>query len=220
VKGMLLRSGTLCSDERARKSEENKIKQAFKKNGYPPAIINKAAKVRTTPSQEIEHKGTVVIPYSGPLTQKLKRICNKFKIRLVATSKDTIRKRISRVAPPRNKEDTQGVVYQVPMEPCGKVYIGETGRTLKTRISEHRNALKNLSLERSGVAEHCLSCGCRPKFEDTTILAQEPNAYKRKIRETIEMEKVGSSNVGSKSIDIGQVWNQAFLRRAADRNSN
>uniref|UniRef100_A0A915II79 GIY-YIG domain-containing protein n=1 Tax=Romanomermis culicivorax TaxID=13658 RepID=A0A915II79_ROMCU len=54
--------------------------------------------------------------------------------------------------------ESQGVVYCILMEPCGKVHIGETGRTLKTRVSKHRNALKNLNDEKSGMAEHCLKC--------------------------------------------------------------
>uniref|UniRef100_A0A915KCW4 Uncharacterized protein n=1 Tax=Romanomermis culicivorax TaxID=13658 RepID=A0A915KCW4_ROMCU len=45
-------------------------------------------------------------------------------IRLVATS---IRTRTSTVAPTWEKEEKQGLMYSIPMEPYWKVYIGETG---------------------------------------------------------------------------------------------
>ncbi len=35
----------------------------------------------------------------------------------------------------------KGVVYQIPCAQCDEVYIGETGRPLKTRISEHKRAV-------------------------------------------------------------------------------
>ena len=35
--------------------------------------------------------------------------------------------------------EKSGVVYEVPCS-CGKVYIGETKRTLETRMKEHRAA--------------------------------------------------------------------------------
>ena len=39
------------------------------------------------------------------------------------------------------KHMDKGVVYQIPCAQCDEVYIGETGRPLKTRISEHKRAL-------------------------------------------------------------------------------
>ena len=35
----------------------------------------------------------------------------------------------------------KGVVYEVPCKDCPSVYIGETGRTLEKRISEHKTAV-------------------------------------------------------------------------------
>ena len=40
-----------------------------------------------------------------------------------------------KMAPPYG-EKKSGVVYEVPCN-CGKVYIGETERTLETRMKEH-----------------------------------------------------------------------------------
>ena len=40
------------------------------------------------------------------------------------------------------EEKKKEVVYQVPCKDCCKVYIGETKRTLKIKISEHKQAVK------------------------------------------------------------------------------
>ena len=36
----------------------------------------------------------------------------------------------------------KGVIYEVPCKDCPCVYIGETGRTLEKRLSEHKTEVK------------------------------------------------------------------------------
>jgi Reverse transcriptase (RNA-dependent DNA polymerase) len=215
IHSMRLRADNLCTSQKEQRKEHHHIQQAFRKNGYPQGCIDKVMGRGTaaTVKDNTDYKGSVVIPYSGRLTEQIRRICKKYKVRCIAKSQDTIRNRLSKVAPKRPKELQQGIVYKIPLHPCSKAYIGETGRTMKIRLAEHKNALKNSSAERSGVAEHCLTCLCQPDFINSSILAKESNAYKRKIRETIEMEKAGQENIGTRSIEIGRIWNSEFLRR-------
>ena len=42
----------------------------------------------------------------------------------------------------RDKNKISGV-YKINCEKCDMVYIGETGRTFKTRINEHEKSMKN-----------------------------------------------------------------------------
>ena len=43
----------------------------------------------------------------------------------------------------RTPEQKQtGVVYKIPCEGCPEVCVGETKRTLKVKLSEHRQAVK------------------------------------------------------------------------------
>ena len=49
--------------------------------------------------------------------------------------------------------DKKGVVYEVPCEECNHVYIGETGRTLKKRLTKHKVAVKKCN-NKNGIAVH------------------------------------------------------------------
>ena len=43
---------------------------------------------------------------------------------------------------PREDKKEKGVIYEVPCKDCECVYIGETGRTLEKRLTDHKNAVK------------------------------------------------------------------------------
>ena len=54
---------------------------------------------------------------------------------------------------PREDKRKKGVIYEVPCKDCQCVYIGETGRTMEKRLSEHKNAvMKNDT--KNGIAVH------------------------------------------------------------------
>ena len=55
-----------------------------------------------------------------------------------------------------------GVVYEVPCKDCLELHVGETKRTLKVRLSEHRQS-ERLGDPKSGIpvhvqkANHCIN---------------------------------------------------------------
>ena len=60
---------------------------------------------------------------------------------------------LTRVKGPQKHMD-KGVVYQIPSAQCNEVYIGETGRSLKTRITEHKRAVATDDDVRNANATH------------------------------------------------------------------
>ena len=77
------------------------------------------------------------------------------------------------------EEKKKEVVYQVPCKDCCKVYIGETKRTLKTRISEHKQAVKKGN-EKNGIAVHAHTTnhnigGSMGSWDSTRLLEEENN---------------------------------------------
>ena len=98
---------------------------------------------------------TICLPYmyvSG-LSEDVRRVCRKFDIRTVFSIISTLRQQLTRVKdvdPPLRKA---GVVYKVPCS-CGKQYIGETKRALRTRKKEHQSATRRGETEKSTIAKH------------------------------------------------------------------
>ena len=54
--------------------------------------------------------------------------------------------------------DIKGVVYQIPCSSCPAAYTGETGRTLKVRMAEHKRAVRMGDVN-NGLAVHSLKTG-------------------------------------------------------------
>ena len=50
------------------------------------------------------------------------------------------------------------------------MYIGQTGRCLKQRVSEHRRALKNEDVQASALAEHVLKTGHAVDLSQSEVL--------------------------------------------------
>ena len=57
------------------------------------------------------------------------------------------------VKPPKELNMTKNRVYFIPCS-WGKVHKGETCRPLKARLEEHRKAVVQVDIEKSGMADH------------------------------------------------------------------
>ena len=97
-------------------------------------------------------------------------------------------------------------IYQIPCV-CGKVYIGQTGRTISTRLNEHQRSIRLNQPEKSSVAEHALEEFHRIQFQDTKILARPKHLNSRLIREAIEIFKTNSNNLNHcDGLDLSRAW--------------
>jgi len=111
------------------------VKRTLLLNGYPKWMIKNKKKKQYSRSPDFRSK--VVLPYSADLGETLKRILERHRIRTIfkpiiklstvlASGKDAV---------PASKR--RGVVYEIPCGSCEHRYIGETKRSLNTRLKEH-----------------------------------------------------------------------------------
>jgi hypothetical protein len=70
-------------------------------------------------------------------------------------------------------------VYSIPCK-CGKVYIGQTGRSIETRVNKYLWRIR-VNPDKSAVAEQSTDLGRSNQFQDTRILAAK-TAYKLSTR--------------------------------------
>ena len=103
-------------------------------------------------------------------------------------SRGTLREALVHTQQPQPALKRKGVVYQVPCADCDSVYIGETGRTLEKRLSEHRGAVKRNELK-NGIAVHAWKTQHRVDWEAATVKQVEMNHTRRKVIEAIHIKK-------------------------------
>ncbi|XP_062716986.1 uncharacterized protein LOC134292157 [Aedes albopictus] len=88
----------------------------------------------------------------------------------------------------------KNVVYSVP---CGtndgKVYIGQTGRKLDTRINEHKNDVRRND-NRTGLTQHTLCDGHIFNFDETKIVERIADQESRIAAETFHIKLAGENN--------------------------
>jgi hypothetical protein len=155
--------------------------------------IENKRKNKKDEGEKIKPDGTLIIPYIARLGEKISRIAKKINIRTVFTSKSTLRNKLVHFKP-KSDTPTKGVIYKIPCE-CGKVYIGETGRTLTddyrsfirlpildyrsfmflTRLQEHKRSVQKRDPDISKLAEHAITMGHRFLWTDAEIIGRETN---------------------------------------------
>ena len=80
---------------------------------------------------------------------------------------------------------------QGPVIPCscGTPYIGETGRSINQRISEHAAELKHRHTKSSALAEHAEKTNHHVCIEEASVIAKVSHFHHQKFREALEIEK-------------------------------
>jgi hypothetical protein len=117
---------------------------------------------------------TAYIPYTRTTYGRLSRMLAKHNIKSVALPP----RKISSYLPP--VKDAPGLrtpgVYKIPCE-CGKVYIGQSGRSIHLRIKEHERHIRLTQPDKSAVAEHSFKHDHIIRLQDTKLVLQKPDTW-------------------------------------------
>ena len=127
-------------------------------SNYPQRFITRYSKNNAQRIQNQESTSTtIVLPYVSGISDAIKQILLSAKVKVYFKPNCTLRQLLVQVKDPTPMMQTSGVVYSIPCRSCSKVYVGQTGRQLQTRINEHKASIKHAKTSESAVAEHVWS---------------------------------------------------------------
>lgn len=202
------RAKAVCFEKETLVAEQNKISKELKNNGYPLKTISKCKRERGTnhnnpPSKE-NPTAFINIPYVPKLSEKIRRIARKYKIKTSFKSDNTLRQHLTKVKPRNEEQASKNCIYSIKCE-CEGEYIGETKRPLKVRINEHKRNTKNGETTYSKLAKHAWENEHKFKWEEAKILHHETHYYKRKFVEGA-LIKLHDNPISQSSIEVRPLW--------------
>lgn len=169
-------------------------------NGYPLKLIFDTINQRlktliyklkhcVDKSDEEDRVTYFCVPYIPSLTDKFKRITNDLNVKLAYCSINKLNKYIKTNKDPVPKLSNNNVVYKIDCKDCDASYVGQTGRKLSTRVSEHRNHIRKNTTSNSVITDHRLNKKHDFKWDEVKILYNEPSYKKRLTSEMIHIKR-------------------------------
>ncbi|XP_020900038.1 uncharacterized protein LOC110238695 [Exaiptasia diaphana] len=189
------------------------IKQLFRRNGYPKSFVQNNMEKATKTHHPTENDEKVIhlkVPF---INEEYKR---RTQAVIHRTGIDNIKihyingRRSARIfAPPKERQECppncitcsnaekenccllKHCVYQITCMHCNAVYIGETGRTIGSRIKEHVNTQQTVHV-------HMTKHTSEPSFNDLKwkiIHTNLHNVRERRIIEAIEIKNTSSDTL-------------------------
>ena len=121
----------------------------------------------------------IVTPFVNQIATKLKLVSKKYNFDTVFSNRNKTNIFFNKL---KDKDYTglkSNVVYNIPSKNCDKMYIGQTKRYLKTRISVHENNYKKGPKQHTALTRHELDNSHRFDFNNVKILTNEKKLKKK-----------------------------------------
>jgi hypothetical protein len=218
LKGLIHRAHELCDEKEDLMKEISLLKEVFRDNDYPPRYVNETVdemwkielkrKIQKQMNEskekekESEYRDIIQFPYVRGFSEKLQKALKEMKIGVVMKRTDTIGSRICNMKAEIGKEKSKDIVYWIECETCEKPYIGETSQFFSERRNQHQRDIKNGS-ENNGIFCHLQkNPNHKIKWEDFKIVTKEEHWRKRKIKESVIINMLNSTENFSEMMNL------------------
>ena len=146
----------------------------------PPPLLE-----TSEPEQLDKAPKILYTPYIKGLSEKIAKVCVPLGVKLVFRPKKTLKRELMQVKNRTPEQKQTGVVYEIPCKDCPEVYVGETKRTLKVTLGEHRQAVIQGD-PKNGIAVHVQKT---IHGERTTVQRRAEGFWLRRTVEAIQIRK-------------------------------
>lgn len=154
---------------------------------------------RTIENTTTSNKKYVSAPYIKGASERTAKILKPFGIILSHKSKHTLRSQLTKIKDPREKSEKIDVVYKIKCADCNHIYIGETGRELGKRISEHKNPVRRCD-PLSTIYKHVQDTGHNISWDDAEVISNQQGFHQRKMMEAFH--SFNKSNALNRSVTV------------------
>lgn len=127
------------------------------------------------------------LPYIPETFEKVSNNLKQFGIQTVPQINNNLSNIIRRGKDRQEKNEQTNIVYRIDCKDCNASYVGESKRTLGTRVKEHIANMKKEN-KKFVINEHTKNCKHKFDFENTRILDRESNWRKRLISEMVNIK--------------------------------
>ena len=146
IRTLTRRAQLVCDTPDSLRDEHKYLERVFMKNNYNADFIRRKIYRPTdadATNQNLTHVTTVTIPYIKGTSETISRILQPYNIRVAHKPTTTLPHLLTNVKDRDEPNNRQGAVYKIKCSDCQASYIGETGRNLDTRLTEHKRATRN-----------------------------------------------------------------------------
>ena len=165
----------ICEKADSLRDENDHLRQIFHKNDYSDEFIDTNKYKQNKQNDQCANTETknelttVSLPYIRRTSETIARILKPFNIRIAHKPTRTLRHLLTNVKDKDDPKDRQGTVYRIRCNDCTGTYIGETGRTLTTRLGDHQTATDKEDLT-NNIAQHHRKTGHDINWDSATCL--------------------------------------------------
>ena len=146
-----------------------------------------------TERRRIDPRSRVTIPYIQGVSEAVTRILSDINVQVHMKPFRTLRRILSHPKDRIPDDDKFSVVYKINCCDYDASYVGETGRALKTCVSEHRRAMEKRDFSASALVQHAWEHDHHIDWTSTCVLGVESHYRSRISREATYIRRQPSS---------------------------
>lgn len=176
------------------------IKQIARNNGYKESLIDNLLKKKQ--KKLLKHEVYCIntpketkfkfVNYTSKLSDKISNKINSLGCKTICVNKQNLGRMIVNNKDKIDKLEKSGV-YKIHCSDCEAVYIGQSGRSIKNRLKEHKKSIIN-NIKCTGMSTHCIENNHFIDLNNVELIHAENKGKRLDLLEQLEIKKSINNN--------------------------